>query len=41
MRGGGLEIYFDKSPDVFAVTNMKYPESEHLGIFLQGRLRRE
>lgn len=39
MRGGGLELYFDKSPDVFAATKMKYVESLHLGIFQQGKLQ--
>ena len=33
VNAGGLSLYFDKSPNVFEISHMKYPVSEHLGFF--------
>lgn len=33
VNAGGLSLYFDKSPDIFEISRMKYPVSEHLGFF--------
>ena len=34
----GLTVCFDKSPDMFAIARMKYPEGAHLGMYDGGAL---
>ncbi len=36
INAGGLSIYFDKEPDVFAQARMKFFLSNHLGLFIDG-----
>lgn len=38
VQAGGLKLYFDKSPDIFEISRMKYSTSEHLGFFLHNKL---
>ena len=33
INANGLQLYFDKSPDLFTIPQMKYSSSEHLGMF--------
>lgn len=33
VNAGGLNLYFDKSPDIFEIASMKYAQGEHLGFF--------
>jgi len=33
IQANGLNLYFDKSPDIFKIARMKYTQSEHLGFF--------
>lgn len=33
INAGGLQICFDKSPDIFKISKLKFSESEHLGFF--------
>ncbi len=35
----GLELYFDKSPDIFEIGRMKYEECKHVGFFLNDELK--
>ncbi len=39
IQADGLQLYFDKSPDIFEIPRMKYTNSEHLGFFLDNELK--
>lgn len=39
IRANGMEICFDKSPDIFAISRMKFSQTEHLGFFADGVLK--
>lgn len=38
IEANGLMLLFDKSPDIFEVSRLKYTKSEHLGFFKGGEL---
>lgn len=38
IQAGGLKLYFDKSPDIFKISRLKYPTSQHLGFFQENKL---
>ena len=39
INAGGLRICFDKSPDIFKISKLKYSSSEHLGFFSENNLK--
>jgi GNAT superfamily N-acetyltransferase len=39
VKAGGLTVCFDKSPDMFFISRMKYTDSMHVGFFLNGELK--
>lgn len=39
IHGNGMKICFDKSPDIFAISRMKFSQSKHLGFFEGGVLK--
>lgn len=39
INAGGLTLFFDKSPDLFAITHMKYEDSKHVGFFKGNELK--
>jgi hypothetical protein len=38
IQANGLTVCFDKSPDIFAIARMKYPEGVHIGMYDAGQL---
>lgn len=38
INANGLKLYFDKSPDIFGLSRLKYYNGQHLGFFASGRL---
>jgi hypothetical protein len=39
IQANGLSLYFDKSPDLFHISRLKYSYSEHLGFFLDTNIK--
>lgn len=39
INANGLGLYFDKSPDIFNISRMKFSASEHLGFFMDEELK--
>lgn len=39
IRANGLTLLFDKSPDLFTIPGLRYPESMHTGFFLGDELK--
>lgn len=39
MSAGGLELYFDKSPDVFRFSKLKFDQSIHAGLYSDAELK--
>jgi hypothetical protein len=39
IRAGGMSLYFDKSPDFFRISRMKYQKNEHIGFFIDNSLK--
>lgn len=39
IHANGMEICFDKSPDIFSISRMKFSQAEHLGFFVDGVLK--
>lgn len=39
ISANGLGLYFDKSPDIFNISRMKFSASEHLGFFMDEKLK--
>lgn len=39
INANGLSLYFDKSPDIFEISRLKYTQCEHLGFFIDNVLK--
>jgi hypothetical protein len=39
IHANGLELCFDKSPDIFSIARMKYDNNIHLGMFIDDKLK--
>jgi len=39
IQAGGMSLYFDKSPDFFRISRMKYRLNEHIGFFIDDTLK--
>jgi len=39
INAGGLSLFFDKSPDIFEISRMKYSSCKHLGFFHNNDLK--
>jgi hypothetical protein len=39
VNANGISVYFDKSPNIFHIPDMKYTASDHLGFFKENVLK--
>jgi hypothetical protein len=39
INANGLSLYFDKSPDIFEIPRRKYTSGEHVGFFIDEKLK--
>lgn len=39
IHAGGLSLYFDKSPDIFKISGLKYTSGEYVGFFIENQLK--
>jgi len=39
VKAGGLTVCYDKSPDLFYISRIKYTDAKHLGFFSDGELK--